>query len=527
MPSPTRAAQGAPLLRVVGATKRYGGVHALRGVDLAVAAGSVHGLVGENGAGKSTLGRIVSGGDQPDTGAVLVDGAEVSLRSPRDALALGVVRISQEISVLPERSVVENVFLGTTPRIARAVPDTRAMRARYAALVEATGFTLAPQRRVGTMSLAEQQQVEILRAVARDARLVVMDEPSAALDGEETARLLAVITDLAAAGRSVLLVSHFLDDVLAVCDTVTIMRDGEVVRAGPAAKESTASLVTGMLGADADVAYPRAPLPPPDAPVALAVEDLRPAGAASPTSFAVRAGEVLGICGLAGSGRSELLRAIFGADRAEGSITVAGRPVRVRRPSDAIGAGIAMVPESRKLQGLHLERSLRWNVVLPGLGAVSRAGVVRRGAERRRGQEMVGHLDVRAADDQVAAATLSGGNQQRLLFAKWLSTSPAVLLVDEPTRGVDVGGKRSIYDLIADLAAKGTAVVMVSSELDEVVGLCHRVLVVRDGAPVAELTGGEVTREALLGAAFGQAAASLEHPVDHPADHRAVRGSAA
>jgi len=486
-------------------SKRFGGVQAVRDVSLRLRDGTVHGLVGENGAGKSTVGKLISGAEVPDSGIVRVDGVAVDLRSPRDALQHGITRISQEIAVVPGRSVLENVFVGMVPRTRWGTVDVRRMRRSFAELTERTGFHLPADARVGSLNLAEQQKVEILRAAARGARLIVMDEPTAALTGAETARLMRTIGALAEAGTTVLIVSHFLDDVLSVADEVTIMRDGGVVRSNPAQQETVSSLVEGMLGMPADVAFP-ARLPAMlEAPVALRVQHLERRGVLSDVSFEVRAGEILGVAGLVGSGRSELLRAVFGADRrTSGTIEVSGRRVASRTPADAIRAGIAMVPESRKLQGLHLEQALRANITLPSLADLSTFGVLNRRRERARSAEMVRRLGVHPAQDTLNASALSGGNQQRVLFAKWLATEPAVLLADEPTRGVDVGGKRAIYDLLVELAAHGMAVVVVSSELEEIVGLADRVLVMHQGRIAAQLRGDEITEERILHAAFGQ-----------------------
>jgi rhamnose transport system ATP-binding protein len=496
-----------------GVWKSYNGVPAVKDISLTVRRGSVHALVGENGAGKSTLGALICGAIAPDKGTLLVDGEPVSLHSPRDAIKHGLVLISQELSVLPERSAFENVFLGSTSARAGFLLDNAGMRKRYAELVTRTGFEVPPNVPVRELNLADQQKVEIMRALARDADMIVMDEPTAALSREEAARLLDVIRDLAARGTTVVLVSHFLEDVLAVADTITVLRDGNHVETAPAADFDVPRLVTGMLGRSADITYPAKTLASDDAAVVLRVDGLDRGTTVRDCSLEVRAGEIVGLAGLVGSGRSELARLIFGADRAtSGRIEINGRAVRIRSTKDALRARISMLPESRKLQGLHLPASLEHNITLPHLRAVSRYGVISRAQERQRAGEALRRFGVDPTKAGQPVASLSGGNQQRVLFAKWLLASADLLIVDEPTRGVDVGGKRAIYEMIASLAAHGMAVLLISSELEEVVGLAHRVLVMRSGRLTAEITGPDVVQSVVLNAVFGQVHAMNGEP---------------
>jgi simple sugar transport system ATP-binding protein/ribose transport system ATP-binding protein len=475
-----------PAVEVRGVSKRFGGVQALRDVDLQVRRGSVHALVGENGAGKSTLGRIISGVLQPDAGELLIEGLPVRLRSPREALAAGTTTIAQEVAVLPQRSVAENVFLGMESNRCGLLRDRKTSR-RYLELSRAVGFELPPNAKVGDLRLADQQKVEILRALARKARVVVMDEPTAALDDEDTEVLLETIRRVASSGTTVIYVSHFIDEVLRLADTVSVLRDGQLVHTAAAADETADAIVTAMLGRRFDLVLPERRPPSPNAPTALAVKGLSRAGAIRDVSFEVRAGEIVGLAGLVGSGRSEVARAIFGADaRDEGEIWVAGRQVNPRTPRDGVRAGMALVPEDRKGQGLVMVRSPRENVTLADLASVSRLGLVSGRRQRQVAVELGKTVDapLEAADRQVAS--LSGGNQQKVLFGKWLVRQPRVLIADEPTRGVDVGAKRAIYDLITRLAADGMAVLLISSELEEVLGLAHRVLVMRAGRLAAE-----------------------------------------
>jgi simple sugar transport system ATP-binding protein/ribose transport system ATP-binding protein len=498
-----QTAEPVPHVALDGISKRFGGVQALADISLEIAAGMIHALVGENGAGKSTLGKIVAGVYTPDTGTMLIEGEAVSYHSPRDALADGVTMIAQELMLVPQRSVIENVFLGSAPN-RRGVVTTRPMNGQYADLCARAGFDLPAEATVGALRVADQQKVEILRALARDARLIVMDEPTAALTADESERLFDIIRGLRASGTTIVFVSHFLKEVLALSDTVTVLRDGRLIRTAAARDETPESLVTAMLGQSMEVTFPdKAPAPPADAPVVLSVRDLSRRGAIEGVSFDVREGEILGLAGLIGSGRTEVARAIFGADRRDsGEITLDGRALNVRTPRHAIRAGIAMLPESRKDQGLLMRSSITRNVTLPHLTEVSEAGVMKPLGERRQVADMTKRVDVRASHLNAWISTLSGGNQQKVLFAKWLFRRPRVLLADEPTRGVDIGAKRTIYELIQSLAASGMAVVLISSEVEEVLGLAHRVLVLRGGAVVAELDGDEATEDDVLHAAF-------------------------
>jgi rhamnose transport system ATP-binding protein len=339
--------------------------------------------------------------------------------------------------------------------------------------------------------------------MARDARLILMDEPTASLTADETERLLAIVRRLAAAGTAIVLVSHFLDEVLAVADEVTVMRDGHIVRTAPAREESTESLVAAMIGRRIELAFPPRPAVAADAPVVLATEHLSRRGAIEDVSIQVRAGEIVGLAGLVGSGRTEVARAIFGADRLDGGrILVDGQPVAIRSPRDAAAAGIAMLPENRKEQGLFMELAVRENTTAAMLPELSPGGVVDLRRERRVAREAIAAVDVRTRSIEAPVVTLSGGNQQKVLFAKWLLLRPKVLLADEPTRGVDVGAKRQIYELLARLASEGMGVLLISSEIEEVLGLAHRVLVLRGGRVVAEFAGEAATRDAVMNAAF-------------------------
>jgi ABC-type sugar transport system ATPase subunit len=491
-----------PLVEARGISKRFGGVQALEGVSITIQAGSVHGLVGENGAGKSTLAKVIGGVYRPDDGELLVDGNQVSFHAPRDALATGIVTIAQEIALVPARTVLENVMLGIESNTAGLL-RSRELRRRFDELNERTGFRLEPQAVIRTLRTADQQKVEILRAIARDARLLLMDEPTAALTRDETERLLDTVRTLAANGTAIVLVSHYLEEVLSACDTVTSMRNGRLIRTAPVKDETPETLVAAMIGREMSLEFPPKIHPPADAPVVLEARGLNRGRELQDVSLTVRAGEIVGLAGLVGSGRTELARAIFGADRLDaGEIVFEGKPVSIKRPRQAARLGIAMLPESRKEQGLFMIRSVRENISIVDVNAIARIGLVDRRAEGRRTGALARELDVRTSSQEAMVTTLSGGNQQKVLFAKWLFRRPKLLIADEPTRGVDVGAKRQIHELLIGLAAAGMGVLLISSEIEEVLGLAHRVLVMRAGRLVGEFEGDAATDEAVMTAAF-------------------------
>jgi rhamnose transport system ATP-binding protein len=487
-------------------SKHFGGVLALDRVSVAVARGSVHALVGENGAGKSTLGRIVAGALASDAGRMLLDGEPVSFRSPREALEHKVAAIAQEPSIVPQLSVAQNVFLGVEPR-SGAVLRGRRLRAAYAELAESAGFDLPGELPAGRLRTAEQQKVEILRAVSRDAQLIVMDEPSAALSEHETAQLHEIIRSLRRAGKTIILISHFLREVLELADTVTVLRDGQLVRTSSSAAETQASLVEAMLGRPLTSTFPAKRPAPADAPVLLTVKDLTAPGVEG-ASLELRAGEILGIVGLVGAGRTELARALYGASRIKsGGVTLSTGGRVGRSPRRSIVAGLAMIPESRKDEGLIFSRSVTENATLSHLSSLSTFGVVRRTMERKSARVVLEECDVRGAPFSAPVRSLSGGNQQKVLLARTLLCGPRVMIADEPTRGVDIGAKRAIYDFLARLAGEGLGILLISSELEEILGLAHRVLVMRRGRIVAEFDGGSMDEGAILAAAFADEAA--------------------
>lgn len=498
MPGSSEGA-GSVLLACRGLAKSYGSTRALDDVSLEVRAGSVHALVGENGAGKSTLGKIISGVTSPDRGELLLRGERVGFASPRQARDHGIAQVAQELALVPRMSVADNVFLGVEPRRAGFV-RARELAARYERLVEDAGFHVPGDARLDRLSVAHQQQVEILRALASDAELLVFDEPTAALSGGEAERLHDIVRSLAAKGRTVILISHFLAEVLELADTVTILRDGRIVRTSPAADETEESLVAGMLGRSLSRTYPHKRVPPADAPVVLRLRDVT-AARVTGVSLEVRAGEIVGLAGLVGAGRSELAHVIYGATPVLAGVVESEVDAPWHSPRGALDAGVALIPESRKEQGLMLGRPVRENVSLSSLKAVSRWGWVWRGSERDEVESALVRATVEASREQ-PAGTLSGGNQQKLLFARAMLVRPRLLIADEPTRGIDIGAKRAIYEQLVDFAADGVGVLLISSEMEEILGLAHRVVVMRAGRISGAFEGAEMTEDAILAAAF-------------------------
>jgi ABC-type sugar transport system ATPase subunit len=500
------AASAAPEIhvRMRGIAKRYGARFVLTDIDLDIHRGEVHALVGENGAGKSTLGKVLAGLVSPTAGDMEINGEPVALHAPRHALRHGVTAITQELSLVPDLSVLDNVFLGMEE--ARVGVRRRSpLRKRYQELVALAGFTPNPVVRVGSLPLAEQQMVEILRALARGARLIIFDEPTTVLDATQTDRLHRLLRRLRDAGTTIVYVSHFLEEVLGVADRVTVLRDGRLIRTSAAREETPRSLISAMLGRDLAERFPPKAQVAAGAPLVLDAKDLAAGARLNGVSLQLHEGEILGVAGLVGSGRTELLRAIFGADRsASGELVVGGRKLRGGSPRHAIAAGMAFVPEDRRAEGLVIMRSVKENVTMATLDNVCSRGLIRRSYEESLVEDTIRQIDIRGGGSGATVDALSGGNQQKVLFAKWLLTKPKILLADEPTRGVDVGAKRAIYDLLVQLAASGTAVILVSSEVEEIVGLANRVIVLRNGRRVTELTGKEICEERITAASFGE-----------------------
>jgi ribose transport system ATP-binding protein len=490
---------GEPLLAMRGIVKQFPGVRALDGVDLDVAAGEVHCLLGQNGAGKSTLIKVLAGAHRPDAGEIGWEGRPVTFAAPQAADAAGIATIYQELDLVPGLSVAENIVLGHEPsRLGfsrlRAAEDT----AR--ALLHRLGHPeIPPRRELGRLSAAGQQVVSMARALARDARLIVMDEPSAVLDPEEVRNLFRVIRELTADGVAVVYISHRLEEIREIGDRVTVLKDGRTVaRNLPARDTPTADVIRLMTGRSIEYVFPERTSPPSD-DVVLEVGGLSRAGEFADVSFTVRAGEVVGLAGLVGSGRSEILETVYGARKATaGTVRVRGRRLRPGSVPAAVRAGMGLAPEERKSQGLLLSEPVFRNVSLPGMGRYARAGFLGPQADLGAAAQVTAQLDVRPPDATRSVRTLSGGNQQKVVLARWLLQGCSVLLLDEPTRGVDVGARSEIYALVRRLAAEGAAIVLVSSEVPEVLGLADRVLVVREGRVVHEAPAGELDEGRVL-----------------------------
>lgn len=490
-----------PLLTMRGIVKLFPGVRALDGVDLDVRAGEVHCLLGQNGAGKSTLIKTLAGAHQPDAGEITWQGEVISLSSPVAALRRGIATMYQELDLIPGLSVAENVFLGHEhARYGFTRPS--AARAQTAALLDRLGHAeISPDDEVGALSAAGQQLVSMARALAHDAKLIIADEPTAALAADEVDNLFRVVGELTEQGVAVVYISHRLDEIRRIGDRVTVIKDGRTVAANLGAREnSTSELVDLMAGRAVQTAFReagQAQVEPGE--VLLDVRDLSRAGEFSDVSFSVRAGEIVGLAGLVGAGRSEILETVFGARTPDsGTVAVNGRPVRPGSVASAVNAGVGLAPEERKSQALLLDMSVTHNVTLASLGEYSTAGFSQRDREHRDARSTLERLDLRPADPHREVRTLSGGNQQKAVVARWLVHGCRVLLLDEPTRGVDVGARAGLYRLIHELAASGVAVVLVSSEIPEVLGLADRVLVVRDGEVLTERPSGELTEADIL-----------------------------
>ncbi|MBN1424856.1 sugar ABC transporter ATP-binding protein [Candidatus Fermentibacteria bacterium] len=486
-----------PLICFVGITKRFPGVVALRDVHLDIAQGSCHGLVGENGAGKSTLGKILAGIHRPDGGQIRLSGSEVCFGGPHEALGAGVGIVHQELSFCENLTVAENLSLGSLPTCgpfwSRDATERLARECLDSLRVE-----LDPQRRLGDLPVSQQQLVQIASVVSRGARVIVMDEPTSSLSQAEACRLFALIERLRDAGTTLIYVSHRLEEVFMLCDTITVLRDGAIVATKAATEWSRDGLVQAMIGRPLDDYFPRH-MEQPLGEELLRVEDLRSPGRLEGISFSLRAGEVLGLAGLVGSGRTEIAEAICGLDRrATGRILVRGRPMRIRHPRQALSLGIGLVPEDRKRHGLVLSMRASENLTLPTLKRHARMGWVKRRSESAVVREFFAALDIRAATPGVVTESLSGGNQQKIVLAKWVAARCPILIVDEPTRGIDVGAKAEIHALIDGLARQGVGVLLISSELPELINLATRILVLRGGEIVGELSRGDADQDALL-----------------------------
>lgn len=494
----------APVLEMRGIAKAYPGVVALHSVDFSVRPGEVHALIGENGAGKSTLMKILAGADTKDSGQIFIDGKESHIDTPQEAMRLGVSIIYQEFNLVPYMNAAENIFLGREP--ASVVPgliDFGRMYSDAEKIIDELGVALDVRTPMNHLSVAQQQMVEIAKATSRKSRIIAMDEPSATLTDHELENLFGLIRRLKAEGVSIIYISHRLEEIFEIADRVTVLRDGELVATKDIAETNRADIIRMMVGRELSDSIPKIAAEARD--VALEVRNLNRAGVLHDINFQVRSGEILGIAGLVGAGRTEVARAIFGADPIDsGQIIMNGKPVTIHSPRRAISLGVGLVSEDRKALGLVLGMAVRENISLANLGVLSRLGFIKRRKEREIAESYVKDVLIKTPSIEQAVQNLSGGNQQKVVLAKWLFTKSKVLIFDEPTRGIDVGAKTEIYQLMNRLAAQGVAIIMISSELPEVLGMSDRTLVMHEGRIAGELSGKDATQERIMGLATGE-----------------------
>jgi ribose transport system ATP-binding protein len=505
----------APLVSMAGIDKSFPGVNALKGAHFELMAGEVHALMGENGAGKSTLMKILAGIYPRDRGAILVDGKPAALASPRAAQDLGIGIIHQELSLMPDLTAAQNILIGREPRrLGGLLLDEAALNEQAAAIFRSMHLSLDPRSLVGGMTIARQQMVEIAKALSYRPRVLIMDEPTAALNDAEIAELFAIIRKLKAEGAGIVYISHKMDELKRIADRVTVMRDAETVGTVPAAETPVETIISMMVGRK--LSSEAAAIPDLSAaPVALEVRGLTRGREIRDVSFEVRQGEILGFAGLMGAGRTEVARAVFGADpREAGEIRVHGKPVDIRQPKDAVRAGIGYLSEDRKHFGLATGMDVRNNIALPSLSRFTGlGGVLREGAMREAALGYIGTLAIKTPSERQETRLLSGGNQQKVVIAKWLLRDCDILIFDEPTRGIDVGAKSEIYRLLVDLAAQGKAIIVISSELPEVLRLSHRIAVMCEGRLTGILPGG-ASQEEIMRLATQRAATVDEAPAE-------------
>ncbi len=496
---------GAPLLALRGICKRFGASHALSGVDFSLQSGEIHALCGENGAGKSTLMNIIDGIHQPDAGEILLDGRVVTIDGPAQAMRLGIGLVHQEIALCADATVAENIFMPEINAGRQAWMDYAGLNARATRVLQRLGQDIDPAACVGDLPISSQQLIEIAKALTLDCKVLILDEPTAALTDNESAALFRVLHDLKEQGIAIIYISHRMAEIFAHCTRVTVLRDGRNVHSGLLAELDADGLVRRMVGRDLGNYYPPKQQDADRGEHVLEVGDLADGERVHGVSFTVQRGEILGIAGLMGAGRSELAQTLCGLRPAtSGSVCLNGKQISIRKYSDALREGIAYLSEDRKAAGVYLDLPIAQNIASMALARVSsRFGLLQRATEHRLAQELGARLKLKSDGVQIEVASLSGGNQQKVAIAKLLATNPAVLLMDEPTRGVDVGAKSEIHHILRDLACQGVCVVVISSELPEIIGLCDRTLVIRDGRVAGEVQGEDMTEEALLRLASG------------------------
>lgn len=495
---------GQVLLEMKGIGKSFPGVKALQGVNLTVREGQVHALLGENGAGKSTLIKILSGAYSKDEGQIFFEGKPVEIKSPQDAQALGISTIYQEFNLAPHLTIAENIFLGHLPRKGGLV-DWNLARERARAILDGLGVTLSVDTPTAQLSVAEQQLVEIAKALNRKTRILIMDEPSAVLGEKDLENLFRVVRTLQSNGIGIIYISHRLKEIFELADEVTVLKDGRYIDTKQVADVSMDDLVRLMIGRDLQDVYPQRIAEP--GPALLEVNNLSRSKLVHDVSFTLHAGEIIGFAGITGSGRTELMRTIFGADACVGGdMRIDGQPYKPRSPQDAIKRGVALVTEDRKGQGLLLKLSVIVNTTISGLKQLARGGIINLGKEEALVKDMIRQLSIKTPTPQFLVVNMSGGNQQKVILARWLSVGTRIFIMDEPTRGIDVGSKSEIYQIMADLTKQGVGIIMISSELPEVLGMSDRIMVMRQGTIVHELSRAEATEEAIMYYAVGSEA---------------------
>jgi ribose transport system ATP-binding protein len=499
-PVPSDTPQRRVLLEMKDIGKSFPGVRALQGVSLIVREGQVHALLGENGAGKSTLIKILSGACTRDQGEIFFDGQPVDIRGPEDAQALGISTIYQEFNLARDLTVAENIFLGHLPQKGLRV-DWETARRRSREILGRLGSTVSVDALVSSLSVAEQQLVEIAKSLNRKTRILVMDEPSSVLSEHDLEHLFQVVRALQAEGIGIIYISHRLREIFELADEVTVLKDGRHIATRPVSGTTPDDLVRLMIGRDLKDAYPRRE--PTLGEVVLEVKNLHRSTLVHDVSFSVRAGEIVGFAGITGSGRTEVVRAIFGADPCTAEMKVAGKPYAPKSPTDAIANGIALVNEDRKTHGLLLKQDVTANTTVTALGGYCKLGVIQRARETAAVEKITRDLRVKPPDPEFIVANMSGGNQQKVILARWLLADARLVIMDEPTRGIDVGSKSEIYQIMNDLTERGVAIIMISSELPEVLGMSDRVLVMREGTIVGEFPRAEATEEAIMTHAVG------------------------
>jgi ABC-type sugar transport system ATPase subunit len=504
------------ILRLNNIYKSFAGVHALRDVQLELCPGEVHALLGENGAGKSTLVKVITGVHQPDSGEIILHGQPVVISDPRDATQRGISAIYQELSIFPDLDIAENIFVGRRPVLAAGVIDWGRMYRESEKLLGQLGVHLDLRTKARYLSIAQQQMVEIARALSTHARILIMDEPTSALTLNEVDDLFRIVRRLREDGTAILFISHRLEELFEIADRVTVLRDGAYVGTREMSDVNQEELIRMMVGRQITELFPKKQVP--QGPVVLRVKDLGRKGSFEGVTFDLHSGEILGMAGLVGAGRTEVSQTIFGVEPAtSGTIEIDGKPVRITSPRQAMDYGLALVPEDRQHHGLVPPMDITDNVTLPRLFQFTRRGWLARKEAQRSAYDSAGRMEVKATSVWQKVRELSGGNQQKVVLAKWLSTNPRILILDEPTRGIDIGTKAAVHSLMSELASQGLAILMISSELPEVLGMSDRILVMREGRVTGLFDRSEATQEKIMQAAM-QAVEPVGQPVNQSGD---------